>query len=83
MKTISLGTATGHRSRIALRKVRRRALRLTVRQALSRIFATLRKWRRRSRERAELARLDDRMLRDIGITRGDVWDEINKPFWRQ
>jgi uncharacterized protein YjiS (DUF1127 family) len=83
MRTISLGTATGHRSRIAPRKVRRRALRLTLRQALSRIFATLRKWRRRSRERAELARLDERMLRDIGVTRGDVWDEINKPFWRQ
>ena len=79
MKTISLGTTAGHRSRIAARKVRRRALRLTLRQALSRIFATLRKWR----ERAELARLDDRMLRDIGITRGDVWGEINKPFWRQ
>jgi uncharacterized protein YjiS (DUF1127 family) len=62
--------------------VRRRASRLALRQALSRIFLALRQWRRRSRERAELARLDDRMLRDIGITRGDVWDEINKPFWR-
>jgi uncharacterized protein YjiS (DUF1127 family) len=63
--------------------VRRRTLRLTPRQALSRIFATLREWRRRRRERAELARLDERMLRDIGVTRGDVWNEINKPFWRQ
>jgi uncharacterized protein YjiS (DUF1127 family) len=63
--------------------VRRRTLRITLRQALSRIFVMLREWRRRSRERAELARLDERMLRDIGITRGDVWDEINKPFWRQ
>jgi uncharacterized protein YjiS (DUF1127 family) len=43
---------------------------------------TLQQWGRRRRERAELARLDDRMLRDIGITRGDVWQEINKPFWR-
>ena len=83
MKTISLSPTAGHRSRIAPRKVRRRALRLTLRQPLSRIFATLRKWRQRSRERAELARLDDRMLCDIGITRCDVWDEINKPFWRQ
>jgi uncharacterized protein YjiS (DUF1127 family) len=83
MKTISLGTTAGHRSRIAPRKVRRRTLRLTLRQALSRIFATLREWRRRRRERAELARLDERMLRDIGVTRGDVWNEINKPFWRQ
>jgi uncharacterized protein YjiS (DUF1127 family) len=81
MRTISLGTATGRNSRIAPQKVRH-ALRLSLRQALSRIFLTLQQWRRRSRERAELAKLDDRMLRDIGITRGDVWDEINKPFWR-
>ena len=79
MKTISLGSTAGHRSRIAPQRVRRRALRL----ALSRIFVMLRKWRRRSRQRAELARLDERMLRDIGLTPGDVWHEINKPFWRQ
>jgi uncharacterized protein YjiS (DUF1127 family) len=58
-------------------------LRLVLRQALSRIFVTPHQWRQRRRERAELARLDDRMLRDIGITPGDVWHEINKPFWRQ
>lgn len=44
--------------------------------------ATLREWRRRSRDRATLATLDERMLRDIGVTRGEVLDEINKPFWR-
>ena len=31
-----------------------------------------REWRRRSRERAELAALDDRMLKDIGLTRADA-----------
>ena len=82
MRTISLGTPAGRRSRIAPQKVRRRALRLSLRQALSRTLAMLREWRRRSRDRAELARLDERMLRDIGISRGDVWREINKPFWR-
>ena len=24
-----------------------------------------------------------RVLRDIGLTRVDVWREINKPFWRK
>ena len=47
------------------------------------VLATLRNWWRRSRERDQLARLDERMLRDIGVTPGDVWHEINKPFWRQ
>jgi uncharacterized protein YjiS (DUF1127 family) len=78
MRTVSLETAT-----IAPQKVRRRAGRLSARQALSWIFARLRAWRQRSRGRAELARLDERMLRDIGITPGDVWEEINKPFWRK
>ena len=82
MRTISLGTAMGRRSRIAPQKVRQRALRHSLRQALSRTLATLREWRRRSRDRAELARFDERMLRDIGISPGDVWREINKPFWR-
>jgi len=63
--------------------VRWRGWRLALQEALSRIFVTLQEWRRRRRERSELARLDDRILRDIGITRGDVWDEINKPFWRK
>ena len=47
------------------------------------VVQVLREWRRRSRDRAQLALLDDRMLRDIGITRADVVTEINKPFWRR
>ena len=37
---------------------------------------------RRIRERRTLARLDDAMLRDIGISRADVELEVSKPFWR-
>ena len=47
------------------------------------VYATLREWRRRKNGRLELARLDDRMLRDIGLTRVDADYEINKPFWRK
>jgi uncharacterized protein YjiS (DUF1127 family) len=39
-------------------------------------------WGARVRERQELAGLDDRMLRDIGLTRADVCREYRKPFWR-
>lgn len=35
-----------------------------------------------SRQRRALARLDDRLLKDIGITRCDVEQEISRPFWR-
>jgi uncharacterized protein YjiS (DUF1127 family) len=36
----------------------------------------------RSRQRRRLGELDDRMLRDIGLTRADAWAEAQKPFWR-
>jgi uncharacterized protein YjiS (DUF1127 family) len=32
--------------------------------------------------RRHLARMDDRLLRDIGLSRADAKREINKPFWR-
>jgi uncharacterized protein YjiS (DUF1127 family) len=51
--------------------------------AWSNVAATLREWRRRAQDRTELARLDDRMLQDIGLTRGDAEFLINKPFWRE
>jgi len=46
------------------------------------MLTTWRAWRRRARDRAELAGLDDRMLKDIGLTRGDAEFLSNKPFWR-
>ncbi len=39
-------------------------------------------WQERSRSRVLLGRLDDRMLRDMGISRADVDLEVTKPFWR-
>jgi uncharacterized protein YjiS (DUF1127 family) len=39
-------------------------------------------WLRRLRERAELARFEERDLRDLGLTRADADYELRKPFWR-
>lgn len=33
-------------------------------------------------ERETIARMDDRMLRDVGLTRADAWVEATKLFWR-
>jgi len=52
-------------------------------EATDRMFATFRQWRRRSQERQQLARLDDRMLQDIGLTHADREFLANKPFWRE
>jgi uncharacterized protein YjiS (DUF1127 family) len=43
----------------------------------------LRQWRRRAKERQQLAGLSDLMLQDIGITRADAEFLANKPFWRE
>jgi uncharacterized protein YjiS (DUF1127 family) len=47
------------------------------------VLDTLREWRRRSRERHQLAGLDGRELRDIGVTRTDAIYLSNKPFWKE
>jgi uncharacterized protein YjiS (DUF1127 family) len=41
----------------------------------------LREALRRRRTRRLLAELDDRMLRDIGVSRDEAEYESNKPFW--
>jgi uncharacterized protein YjiS (DUF1127 family) len=45
---------------------------------LSRFLA----WRERARGRHLLLQLDDRMLRDVGLSRSDVDRECNKHFWQ-
>ena len=52
-------------------------------EAARRILHTLRLWRERIRGRNDLARLDERMLRDIGLNPADRDFLVNKPFWRE
>ncbi len=39
-------------------------------------------WRRRLRQRDDLMMLDERLLKDIGVSRGTAAAEWRKPFWR-
>ena len=39
-------------------------------------------WQERLRQRRHLDGLDDRLLKDIGLSRADVAREVDKPFWR-
>jgi uncharacterized protein YjiS (DUF1127 family) len=48
-----------------------------------RVLAIVREWRRRAHDRADLAKLDHRMLRDIGLTEADAEFLSSKPFWRE
>jgi uncharacterized protein YjiS (DUF1127 family) len=57
-------------------------LRRVVRWALAAGVERLLLWHEIARQRRHLAAMDDRMLRDIGLTRVDVAGETEKPFWR-
>jgi uncharacterized protein YjiS (DUF1127 family) len=72
-----------HEPRRHIGRVRHHTLRRTLTDATDGVLATLREWRRRARDRAQLARLDDRMLKDIGLTRADAQFLSDKPFWRE
>jgi uncharacterized protein YjiS (DUF1127 family) len=50
---------------------------------LRRALALLDTWRQRLRDRQALALMDERSLRDLGLTRYDVFCEARKPFWRK
>jgi uncharacterized protein YjiS (DUF1127 family) len=50
--------------------------------SLLKLLARLIVAHRRQRQRYDLAQLDDRMLRDMGLTRVDAERESGKPFWR-
>lgn len=49
---------------------------------LVRAWGTLKMWHHRSVSRRQLAQLDDRMLDDIGLTRGEAERIAGKPFWK-
>jgi uncharacterized protein YjiS (DUF1127 family) len=46
------------------------------------IGRTARLWRSRLRERRAFPLLDERDLRDLGVTRWELEQELRKPFWR-
>ena len=46
------------------------------------ILETLLVWQERDQQRRHLAALDDRLLRDMGMSRADAAREAAIPFWR-
>ncbi len=51
------------------------AIRLTA------ILETLLEWWQRCEERRQLLELDERLLKDIGVSRAEATEEARKPFW--
>ena len=46
------------------------------------VVGTLERWAERRRQRRALLALDDKLLKDIGLSPASAWQEGNKPFWR-
>ena len=55
---------------------------LAVKIALAASVTALLIWQERARERARLSELDERVLKDMGMTRGDAMRESHKAPWR-
>ena len=49
----------------------------------SAVLHELIEWRWRSSQRHILRSLDDRMLKDVGLSRADIDRELEKPFWNR
>jgi uncharacterized protein YjiS (DUF1127 family) len=49
---------------------------------MARILGVLATWHDRNVQRRTLAGLSDYQLHDIGLSRSQVFYEIEKPFWR-
>ena len=72
-----LGRAADAVSRLA----RQPAIGLTA--CSIRATAAVQRWRERGRQRRALQNLNDDMLKDIGLSRCDVYRESSKGFWRE
>ncbi|MES2602792.1 MAG: DUF1127 domain-containing protein [Pseudomonadota bacterium] len=53
---------------------------LDIARAAASIFRT---WRRRSRERRQLAAMSERDVNDMGMSWAEATAEIEKPCWRE
>lgn len=48
---------------------------------LQALWRLLRRWQELARQRRQLAMLDDAALKDLGLSRGDILQESERPFW--
>ncbi len=75
-RTAILATQTHARNSALplLRRLRRGAVEIMLRLAAA---------ERERRERRQMAELCDATLRDLGLSRADIYGELDKPIWRR
>jgi uncharacterized protein YjiS (DUF1127 family) len=62
--------------------IRLRPFRISPAGWLTGLVLALLAWQERAEQRYRLAELDDAMLKDLGLHRADVEQEMRKPFWQ-
>lgn len=60
----------------------RPAVRASLFGRVVRALDRLSEWHKRAAERRELLEMPEHLLKDIGISRIDAYQEYRKPFWR-
>lgn len=79
-----MSNATCHKalqSELAPRAGSRGVMSAIVRAASGALEALL-TWQERAHQRHSLASLDDRLMKDMGLTPSQVEQELRKPVWR-
>lgn len=54
---------------------------LSLSALLSKVGQQLKRWYQLAEQRRRLASLDEAALKDLGLSRGDVIQESERPFW--
>lgn len=47
----------------------------------NRVLKRVLRWHELARQRHELASMSDEALKDIGLSRADIQQEVERPFW--
>lgn len=63
-------------------RIKQPARTASIAGTLRRIAAAIGAWTQRARDRRDLAALDERQRRDMGLDLEAIRRETNKPFWR-
>jgi len=81
MRTTEATRSSGSTSSTTFVQVIARVLTVGIRpvwKTVEHAFSAYERWR----QRQALMRLDDHLLKDIGLSRADVEAEASKPFWK-
>jgi len=76
-------TDSHHRQPAACFAADRFSLGQGITRLARRIACVIRQWRHNITTRRHLAQMPEYLLKDVGLSRQQIQDELQKPFWRK